>query len=566
MFNRLFKLTIAFSIITLNVMSAVDADWSVNCPQIVDVQPTSAQPLVTGFSFTGTGQRFTRLGADGRTPVSASSPVVGCYASLSTITGPEPGWQLGVIGRDGAGFYWLNAAGRKWRLILDNSQRFFQTGDDAPYKDSGDQFQLLPKQSSYSDCKAEDIALGGVRTGFPKVSTSVKSIGISKNLLVVVDFADETWQGTAIGVANELSSPQTIERFFELNAYGQLDLQIDIYPDIVRLQKSASTYFPVNGSGYVNGEWQDQKLTKDLVRQIEDLVNFSNYESVNIVVAPARKELSFGGASPGIRISTSSGVVRNSSVVGRGILKDATVPGWKVIAHELGHLLGFADFYIPGNGNTGKSPGPFDIMANTTGTSHSFFGWHRWMQGWLTETEIICDTSGKSTSPFTLQTLMGNQGQRLYISRLSATRLLLAEMRTDTEFDKLGAQAGVLFYVLDLETPTLQGPVTVLQSVEDKPTSWTNDVERYSTATATLGQTVRFENRVFRVSKISSSSAQVDVFTAEEYETYVKSVSRVQPVIQVAGKKCPKVGQTRSTLGVKYRCTRIGSKLAWKKM
>ena len=78
-------------------MSTVKADWSVNCPQIVDVQPTSAQPLVTGFSFTGTGQRFTRLSADGRTPVSASSPVVGCYDSLGTITGPEPGWQIGVI-------------------------------------------------------------------------------------------------------------------------------------------------------------------------------------------------------------------------------------------------------------------------------------------------------------------------------------------------------------------------------------------------------------------------------------------------------------------------------------
>ena len=191
---------------------------------------------------------------------------------------------------------------------------------------------------------------------------------------------------------------------------------------------------------------------------------------------------------------------------------------------------------------------------------------HRWIQGWLTDNDVICDTSGKSTSSFTLQTLMGSQGQRLYVSRLSATRLLIAEMRTDTEFDKLGAQSGVLFYILDLETPSLQGPVTVLQSGEDKPTSWTNDVERYSTATATLGQTVRFENRVFRVSKISSSSAQVDVFTDEEYETYVKSVSRVQPVIQVAGKKCAKVGRTRSTLGVKYRCTRIGSKLAWKKV
>ena len=187
------------------------------------------------------------------------------------------------------------------------------------------------------------------------------------------------------------------------------------------------------------------------------------------------------------------------------------------------------------------------------------------MQGWLTDNSVICDTSGKSTNSFTLQTLMGNQGQRLYVSRLSETRLLIAEMRTDTEFDKLGAQSGVLFYILDLETPSLQGPITVLQSGEDKPTSWTNDVERYSTATATLGQTVRFENRVFRVSKITSSSAQVDVYTTEEYEMYVKTAGQIQPVIQVAGKKCPKVGQTRSTLGVKYRCTRSGSKLVWKK-
>ena len=189
---------------------------------------------------------------------------------------------------------------------------------------------------------------------------------------------------------------------------------------------------------------------------------------------------------------------------------------------------------------------------------------HRWIQGWLTDNDVICDTSGKSTSSFTLQTLMGNQGQRLYVSRLSDTRLLIAEMRTDTEFDKLGVQSGVLFYILDLETPSLQGPVTVLQSGEDKPTSWTNDVERYSTATATLGQTVRFENRVFRVSKISSSSAQVDVFTAEEYETYVKSVSRVQPIIQVAGKKCPKVDATRRVASNFFVCKKTPRGLVWR--
>lgn len=561
-------LAVSTLVVEHNSLSA--STWGASCPQVIDRSLASDSPKVTGFGFTGTGQRFSRVGADGRTPVDSPVEVVGCYVSLSTITGPEPGWQIGVINRDEQGYYWQNAANRRWRLTLDPSGEFFRTGDDAPYRESGDRFLLLPLKDEFSNCKGEDLSLGGVRTGFPKVPTSLTSIGVSRNLMVVVDFGDETWEGSAITVAEELASPKLIENFFESNSYGLLDLQFVVHPAIVRMQKPASAYFPVNGSYFVNGDWLGNRLATDLVTQLQSTVNFSSFESVSIIVASPRHELAFGGASPGFRIRTSSGLVQNTSVVGRAILADRTVPGWKVMAHEIGHLFGFADFYISGDGNTGKSPGPFDIMGNTTGTSHSFFGWHRWIQNWLADSQVICDLGAKHTGDFQIRTLMGSEGPRLWVSRLSRTRLLLAEMRTDTEFDRLGPQAGVLFYLLNLETPTLQGPVSILHSEEDRPVSWSNDVDRYSRATLTKNQTLRFEGRVFKVADVSAEAARVIVYTVDDYEmlskrTVVPGTVSERTRDAITGRNCPRVGRSQVVGKVRYRCLSVRQKRIWQR-
>lgn len=530
--------------------------WGAECPKATDDQPGMQQPKVTGFNFTGTGQRFIRVGTDGRTPVTQATEVVGCYVDLGFIEGPDPGWQIGVIGRDVTGYFWRNAAGVQWRLDLDASQKFFRTGTDAPYREIGDRFQLA--SNVREDCRFEGIG-GAVRTGFPKVPTSVKSLGKSRNLVVVIDFPDEQSRDSASQIVQQLAPLSTIERFYELNSYRRMNMKLELFPNVVRMVKPSDTYSSINGNFFVKGQWQDQRLARDVVGLLDPQIDLSQFESLTVIVDTKNRLLSFGGAQPGIRIKTSAGYLNNTAVVSRWGLGIATggVPGWKVVAHEMGHMLGFADFYIAGNGNTGRSPGPFDIMGNTIGTSHSFFGWHRWIQGWLDESDILCDLAGTSRSSFTLQTLMNDSGPRLLVSQISPTKLLLAEMRTDTEFDRLGLESGVLFYVLNLETASLQGPVLVQHSSEDIPSTWTNDVERYSRATLTLGQTVQVGDRVFRVSEMTPTAARIDVYSITEYEEFRKILVAIpaKPVNAVGKSLVCRQGAIRRVVtGRKPKC------------
>ena len=118
-------------------------DQSFSCPAIEDSTPTSYQPSVTSFLFTGTNQKFVRYQNGTQIPVTSSAPLVGCYGDLTGLAAlKDIGWQYGVIGRDANGFYWKNGAGIKWGLSLDNDGLSLTTDNKNPYFSNGNKFNL----------------------------------------------------------------------------------------------------------------------------------------------------------------------------------------------------------------------------------------------------------------------------------------------------------------------------------------------------------------------------------------------------------------------------------------
>lgn len=564
--TAMFTFLIASASISAATQSSL-APWS--CPKPENIQSAPADPTVVAFDFTGTGQRFVRLIDGSELEVESPAPLVGCYAQRGPLGDLVNGWSLGAINRDADGYYWINAEGITWRLTLSSDRGYLTTATDAPYHSAGDRFVLLSDWPGRSgDCRAVNANAGNIRTGFPRSPVAIRASGIAKNLIVAVDFPDAPAQGTSSELVKQTMGPQLVTEFFAENSYGALTLSFDIYPEIVRSVRSSIEYrSDLNGNYFVNGQWQDQVLTRDIALQLQGHINFSEYESLSLLITGGAALSGYSAAAvPGIGIQTQSGTVRNSLFqgIGTGTVTDRPVPSWKVFAHELGHLFGFADLYIAGTGSSGRSPGPFDLMGNTIGSANEFLGWHRWLQGWLPDDSVICDATGKSTQSFSLNKLSARSGQRLYVSQLSRTRLLIAELRTNSKFDQV-REEGVLFYLLDLSVPSGQGPVSLVHSLDDRKDSQSDDYIRYQLAPVSLGQRIEFEGRVFRVSSMTSEMAFVEVLTLDAYRQSVDTskttprgpATSVTAVKRTKGKttiRCVRGKLVRMVTALKPRC------------
>jgi hypothetical protein len=175
------------------------------------------------------------------------------------------------------------------------------------------------------------------------------------------------------------------------------------------------------------------------------------------------------------------------------------------------------DYYIQGTGSSGKSPGPFDIMGNTSGNANSFFGFQRWVQGWLEDPEVICDFTINSTVTHTLNPLNQKFGKKLYVHPIDGSTVMVVEFRTETEVDSLKGNDGLLVYLIDMTVGSLKGPISIQPSEQDLVLNPRDDVKRYSTAPLSTGQSVRVKDLVIVADTVGKDQASFRVFTKAEF-------------------------------------------------
>jgi len=493
--------------------------WGAACPDVVDTTPTLSQPRIKGFNFNG--QSFSRLVSNGTAPVSNSAPLVGCYVELSQIASDKGGWQIGVINRDSRGFYWKNAAQVSWRLQEAKDGKSLITDESNPYFKQAKEFTFFQDAGTKGTCKLKDVYQQSTRLGFDRNDQRITPIGSPKNIIVVIDFPDLPFTGDPKKLVDSTLGPQLVRDFYISNSYGKLNLQFETFGKVIRTKEPSTSYLPDSqGSFYVNGAWQDQRLTAEILNEAQKSVDLLGYQSVSILVSGGGGMGGYyGTAAPGGNFKVGNGVVRNTTVMGVGIGNiDSFVPSWKVLAHELGHLLGFIDLYLPGSGNTTKSPGPFDLMGNTVGNANDFLGWNRWIQGWLDDNSVVCDLNFPTRNEITLNAISSDTGTRMYVTPLSPTKALVIEYRTESINDRLKGEDGLLAYVVDLQVRSLAGPIKILQSDGDIPSAWKTDTDLYATATIEPGQVLTFENMVIKNTKQSKTTASFVIELAPDAE------------------------------------------------
>ena len=211
------------------------------------------------------------------------------------------------------------------------------------------------------------------------------------------------------------------------------------------------------------------------------------------------------------------------------------------------------DYYIPGTGTSGKSPGPFDFMGNTTGNANSFFGFQRWVQGWIEDKEVICDYTIDSSITHSLTPLNQNSGKKLYVHPVNGTLALVVEVRTESEFDVLKGNEGLLVYLIDMKVGSLKGPISIQPSEQDLVVNPRDDVEKYSRAPLSSGQTVKVKDLVVVAENVSKERATFQVLTNVEHQAKKEAIAK-PAAVKKATITCVKGKLSKKVTAVKPKC------------
>jgi M6 family metalloprotease-like protein len=532
-----------------NALEVKKSDWLASCPQVVDSTPELPTPKTQNLVFLNTGQEFQLLAKNSTELANSPQSVIGCYVIEKFVTkeSTSPSFQIGSLNRDINGFYFKNAAGIIWRLTYNLNSFIMETAPGSLYykKDLG--FRLDQTFEKATDCKVKNYSLGAIRLGFPRNPDRVSQLGTTNNLILVVDFPDARLTDPLESIVTEVLAPRTVERFLNESSNGKFTPTFTIFPKVITLNSLDTSFAYKSSSYFYQGVQQDHRLVKEAVSLAQTYGPLDAYSSIN-VFAPTSKALGYyGSAFVDMPLQVGSKTFVNSQLMGQIGTLNSPVPSWKVFAHEYGHLLGMYDYYIQGTGSSGKSPGPFDIMGNTTGNANTFFGFQRWVQGWLDDADVICNSSNSSSSLHTLAPLNSKSGKRLYVHPIDGTTTLLIEYRADSEFDSLKGNDGLLVYVIDMKIGSSEGPISIQPSEQDPVLNPRDDVERYSRAPLSTGQSVKVRDLVVLAEDASKDRAAFRVLTSAEYQANQEVKAKAAVDKAAAEKVAAKSGQDKKS-------------------
>ena len=524
--NRYLIITILISCLFLTYLQPAaaaerkKANWLASCPEVIDATPTLSTPK-TIFLRSPSGQEFKLLSKDSVEFVTEPQSIIGCYVYEEYVINPNlsPNWQIGALNRDLNGYYFKNQAGVTWRLTLNTQSLILETEPGSLYYKQGAGFRLDTDHIRAIDCKVKDYFLNSVRLGFPRNIDRIPQFGVTKNLILVVDFPDAMLTESLDSVVDNIVAPKVVENFFFQSSNGKLRPTFTTFPQVIRLNSLEKSFAPNSSGGFlVDGVMQDHRLVREAIGIAKTQGSLDGYSSINVFAPTANSMGYYGSAYLDLPLDVGNKTVYNSQLVGGtiGTVK-SSVPSWKVFAHEYGHLLGMYDYYIQGTGSSGKSPGPFDFMGNTSGTANSFFGFQRWVQGWFEDNDVDCDFTPNSSITHTLSPLNQASGKRLYVHPLDGTTALVVEFRAESEFDLLKGNDGLLVYLINMKIASIKAPISIQPSEQDLVLNPRDDVERYSTAPLSTGQFVKVKDLVIVADTVGKDQASFRVFTKGEF-------------------------------------------------
>jgi len=399
------------------------------------------------------------------------------------------------------------------------------------------------------------------REGWPRDLEALQSAGAPKILIVAVDFPDAPAGGNADTYINKKIDLASLKGFFDHNSGGVFSPEFITVPDFVHMPLSSDQY----GSSQtqtllVNNEWQDHVITRTALAALADTVRISDYQAA-IVIVTGGKALSgyvaLSTSQDAGSIITKTGEIHNTILIGDGALNSTITPAWRVMIHEVFHLLGLSDLYLyqPDGWYLGKSTGLYGQMSYFQSSETEALDWNLWLLGWIKDSQIKCYEGIPSLRSLPLNSeVIAEDVIRIAVFKLSPTKVLVVEPIGPNAID-LNLEKGLLAYTVDSTIPTGFGPVSIISKktpLSSAPISPTiPDWIRLQDAPLKQGEYLSIENKLFVNSAKAGDTPQLSVYTGSSVATAIKKLDEATSNITKKASKIPKTPPSAKTLRAK---------------
>lgn len=347
----------------------------------------------------------------------------------------------------------------------------------------------------------------GLSAGFPKVGWRLPSYGRIRALIVPVDFPDVNGGDDPVKFFTPLAD--NVRDFYLKQSYGRLAFDFDIVPNWVRVPFSPKDF----GYGATVGSGDPGSYAKGVLGLTESLVDYSQYDAVYFLV-PQQMPMAKMGWGPAITHPywIDAGYVTNGATGGADMYfnEQNGVVGaqWKWMAHETGHAFGLYDEDLD---HQSATLGSWGIMANSwSNGAIEHNGWDRYLQGWLSKSQVACLPKASLTAAGTSVKLSPlvrqNADTKVAMVPLSASRILVMESRKIEGYDAMQpGEQGVLVYTVDMTTGHLKGGYVT------QPRPGSTDRAWFTDAALRAGDSVTVDGVVVTVVALDSSGDTVKI-------------------------------------------------------
>ncbi len=346
-------------------------------------------------------------------------------------------------------------------LLLPLSLTFSSSTQAATRFEPSKATQLAPT----ANCRItnpQEIADRPNSIGFPRpqVFGNLKN---PKILVVPYSFADTTSPILPVAYANSIL--KMVSQYYDAQSYGQSHLTFLTTPidPVSKLpaQIKLGTYAKDFNYKYVDENTNDARgFVIKLAALADPSWHLENYESVIFQTSDSRM------AYTGIAFTSQKSQMEQDKILAPGGMVESavlSVIGDPVVNHELGHaLFRFLDLYT-------NFTSKYDLMGDGYNLDPNLFAWHRWLAGWLKDSQVRCIESTGTTSHHLSSVNAKDSDAKMVLVHRSKTSGVAIEQR----------DGGLILYSIDTTIPTGRGPIRVYDNKRN-PFSKANAKIQYS--------------------------------------------------------------------------------------
>ena len=205
----------------------------------------------------------------------------------------------------------------------------------------------------------------------------------------------------------------------------------------------------------VESEWRT--FVSKTLETADSQIDFTKSDGVIIILDPNSSYLRIAYALADEHIVDGK-KISNVVMLGRAFVRVGRPP--YLVVHELGHLFGLPDLYSYQDST--DTADYFSVMNMAASEGVGYFGWERYILGWLDDPQMICHKAGEVTG--NLVSLTKTNGLKMIAVPISSSQVLVVENRTKEGIDKMITNPGIIAYVVDSSIEGGKNPIKVLNN------------------------------------------------------------------------------------------------------